>query len=76
MYPTLGPGTPLPFSPGRPPSIHMSPEFTFLRPTKQFSNVVLPHPLDPNNPYLTTIKLEWFPGFKSHLHAPLSNVQR
>lgn len=47
-----GPGTPLPADPGLPPSTHISPAFSLLRPTMQLSNVVLPHPLAPSKPYL------------------------
>lgn len=47
-----GPGTPLPADPGLPPSTHISPAFSLLRPTMQLSNVVLPHPLAPSRPYL------------------------
>lgn len=52
MYPTLGPGTPLPSSPGLPPNTHNSPELSLLRPTMHVSRVVFPQPEAPNNPYL------------------------
>lgn len=52
IYPTLGPGTPLPLDPGVPPNTHISPEFRRLRPTMQLRSVVFPQPLAPNKPYL------------------------
>lgn len=52
IYPTRFPGTPLPFVPGLPPKTHISPVFNLRLPTIQLSNVVLPQPEAPSNPYL------------------------
>lgn len=42
----------VPFVPGLPPNTHISPEFSFLRPTMQDNSVVFPHPEAPKRPYL------------------------
>lgn len=52
IYPTLGPGTPLPFSPGMPPSTQTVPLSSRRLPTMQESKVVLPQPDGPRRPYL------------------------
>lgn len=50
IYPTRGPGTPLPLDPGVPPSTHISPELSRFLPTMQLSRVVFPQPLAPKRP--------------------------
>lgn len=50
MKPTLRPGMPASLEPGGPPITHISPLFSFDLPTRHFSNVVFPHPLDPKRP--------------------------
>lgn len=56
MYPILGPGTPDPFDPGRPPSTQISPEFSLRRPTMHDNKVVFPQPDAPKSPYLGRFK--------------------